>query len=151
MTLQHTTFLLESLNLEIYILSSIMLIKKESASFTLTLLFVMPLCWNFSCGKKSIYRERQCVSLCARRKGEKPRKQWMKKFNGRLVEAEVQKHQELQVHSLGERAKKMCAFIHACSLSRVHGDWSPSEKECFASIFWWRYALVRLVSGVDQK
>lgn len=45
--------------------------KKESASFALMLLFVTPLCWNFSCGKKrSIYGARR--PLCEKQRRKAP-------------------------------------------------------------------------------
>lgn len=114
---RHPTFLLGALNLEIDILSSIMLIgvlilRLEASKFYFDTAFRdAPALEFFMWKKKSIYGARQCVRLCATSTEEKPRKEWMKNLNERLVEAEVQKRQELQVLLLGERAQKCECFF----------------------------------------
>lgn len=81
----------------------------------------MPLRWNFSSGKRSPFTEPGSVSASVEEaEKKKPCKQWKKKFNGRLVEAEVQKHQEM--HSLKSVHKCVYSFMHVSSLALGHGD-----------------------------
>lgn len=123
MTLPHARVLLEAFSLEIDILSSIMLLKNK-------FFFDADFFWCSRVGifhvEKSPFTERGGVSAFVREaKKKKPRKQWMKKFNGRLVEAEVQKKTPGTASAFTGRAcKKMCAFIHACFFSPT-GAWWP--------------------------
>lgn len=82
--------------------------------------------------KVHLRSEAACRPLCEKQRKKAPQTmdeeiQWK---IGRSRGAK--KRQELQVHSLGERAKKCVhSFMHVSSLPQGHGDRKPFRKRLF--------------------
>lgn len=149
MTLRHATVLLEALNLEMDILSSIMLIKK-SLQVLLWRCFLWCSCFGIFHVEKSPFTERGGVSAFVREaKKKSPANNGWRNSMEDWSKPRCKNARNCKCIHLESVRKNVC--IHSCMFLLSHGGMvTGTEKDSFASIFWRRYALARLVSGVDQ-